>query len=414
MRLIKKGKDNAMDLMKGQKIKVADMTASPQIELKVAVHLRTGEADVSCFGVDDRSRLSDDRYFIFYNQTSSPEQAIVMNTDASGICFSINLKKLPPFIKKLVITVAADGQAAMKDVENGRLSLVAAGQNQADFSFTGNQFQQEKAVILCELYEKDGIWRLAVVASGFNGGLSALLKHFGGEEAASGAQDNAPGPERKADPLDIQSVKQTPPLVNPAPPPAKTVSLKKSGDSHKISLQKNNREIHVNLNWNKTGPKKGLFGLHSGSIDLDLACMYRLKTGEMGVIQALGGSFGSAVQKPFIFLDQDDRTGVSQNGENMWFKKPELIDFAIVFAYIYEGVANWKNTDASVVLKQNGSPDIEIFLNDCKSQERFCVIASLSARGEELEVRREERFFAGHQDVDRAYGFGFRWKEGRK
>lgn len=401
-----------MELQKGQKIKLADLTSSAQIEMRVAVQMKAGEADVTCFGVDESSRLSDDRYFIFYNQTSSPEKAIVMERDASGASFSINLGKMPAFIKKLVVTVAADGQAAMRDVENGRFSLLAAGQALADFSFTGSRFQQEKAVILCELYEKGGIWRLSVVNSGFNGGLSALLKHFGGEETIPDSQGDAPGPvpSTKAGALDLQTVKSE----GQPPAPAKAVSLKKSGDSHKISLQKNNKEIHVNLNWNKRGPKKGLFGIQSTNVDLDLACMYRLKTGEMGVIQALGGSFGSASLPPYIFLDQDDRTGVSQNGENMWFKRPELIDFAIVFAFIYEGVASWKNTDASVILRQLGSPDIEIFLDSCKSQERFCVIASLAARGQELEVRREERFFHGHQEVDRAYGFGFRWKAGRK
>lgn len=413
-----------MDLLKGQKIKLADMTDSSQIELKVAVQMRAGEADITCFGVDDKEKLSDDRYFIFYNQTSSPEQAIVMKNDGVSTSFFIDLKKLPSTIKKLVITVAADGQAAMRDVESGRLSLMAAGQNLASFPFSGGQFQQEMAVILCEVYVKDGVWRLSAVASGFNGGLSALLEHFGGEETSqssgtSPAPSPTPTPSVKPDSVPPAKMSPSPapgPEVSqaPSPEPMKPVSLKKSGDSHKISLQKNNKEIHVNLNWNTGNSKKGLFSMKRDCVDLDLACMYRLKTGEMGVIQALGGTFGNATQPPYIFLDQDDRTGSSQNGENMWFKRPDLIDFAIVFAYIYEGVPNWKSTDAAVVLKQHGSPDIEIHLDDCRSQERFCVIASLAGRGSELEVKREERFFRGHQEVDRAYGFGFRWKAGRK
>lgn len=413
-------KEKPMELRKGQKVKLTDMTSSGQLEIQVATKMRAGEADVTCFGVDNMGKLSDDRYFIFYNQTSSPEQAIVMKNSGSGISFSIDLKKLPPFIKKLVFTAAAEEPAAMRDIESGHLSILTGGQNLADFLFMGSEFQQEKAVILCELYEKDGIWRLSVVCSGFNGGLSALLKHFGGEEAAP-----APVPA----PAPVLEPARKPP-VSPAPLPApeppkpeppkpepqasnKPVSLKKSGDSHKISLKKTNNEVHVNLNWN-TGGKKGLFGIKTGGIDLDLACMYRLKTGEMGVIQALGNSFGSATQPPYIYLDQDDRTGSSQNGENMWFKKPEMIDFAIVFAYIYEGVANWKTTDACVVLKQQGAPDIVIHMDESRSQERFCVIASLQARGSDLEVMREERFYRGHQEVDRAYGFGFQWRAGRK
>lgn len=439
-----------MNLLKGQKIKIQDLTPSARIELHTSVRMRSGEVDVTCFGVDGKGKLSDDRYFIFYNQMSSPEQAITMRNDGTGSVFSIDLNRLPASVKKLVITAAADDSAAMKDVDSGRLALVSGGQELAEFNFSGGQFQQEKAVILCEIYEKDGIWRLSVVASGFNGGLSALLKYFGGEEVSPGARPPVapvppvnPGPSgrsvppvspgqserpgqsgrsvppvnpgplgKRTPPAPLPSSRQVPP-PSPVPAPMKAVSLKKSGDSHKISLKKNNQEIHVNLNWNMK-VSKGLFGFGSSAIDLDLACMYKLKTGEMGVIQALGNSFGNASNPPYIFLDQDDRSGVSKEGENMWFKRPELVDFAIVFAYIYEGVANWKETDASVVLKQHGAPDIEIHLDNCISQERFCVIASMTARGEELEVRREERFFKSHPDVDRAYGFGFRWKAGRK
>ena len=46
----------------------------------------------------------------------------------------------------------------------------------------------EKAIISVELYRKDG-WRIAAAAKGFNGGLSALLKSFGGEEISSSVSD---------------------------------------------------------------------------------------------------------------------------------------------------------------------------------------------------------------------------------
>ena len=121
--------------------------------------------------------------------------------------------------------------------------------------------------------------------------------------------------------------------------------------------------------------------------------MYRLKSGEQGVIQALGSSFGSATGLPFILLDQDDRSGASVGGENMFFKRPELIDFAVVFAFIYEGVPNWRGTDATVVLQQKGSPDIEIRIDNPDSRDRFCVLASLSGKSGSWRVRREDRFF---------------------
>jgi tellurite resistance protein TerA len=186
------------------------------------------------------------------------------------------------------------------------------------------------------------------------------------------------------------------------------ISLKKSGESHKIDLTKNRRRIHVNLNWDQ---RRGLF---SRGIDLDLACMYRLKDGRQGVIQALGNSFGAADQPPYIKLDKDDRSGASANGENMDFFRPELIDFAVVFAFIYEGVPNWRSTNARVVLSQQGAPDIEVQIDNPNSNERFCVLASLTGRDGGLEVRREDLFFNSHRAVDAHYHFGFRWVAGHK
>ena len=69
--------------------------------------------------------------------------------------------------------------------------------------------------------------------------------------------------------------------------------LAKRGDSHTIDLTKKTGEFLVNLNWNSSIETKGMFGfLSKSTLDLDLGCMYRLKDGSQGVIQALGNLFG--------------------------------------------------------------------------------------------------------------------------
>ena len=354
-----------MELQKGQKCKLTDLTEDGRLRLSVAVSLPAGEADVTCFGVDGAGKLSDDRYFVFYNQTRSPEGAVSMEQSGGTTAFSIDLGRLPDFLQRLVVTIAVE-DGTMQALARGTL-LLEGGLGQASYAFSG----------------------------GFNGGLSALLAHFGGEEA----RPDTPAPS---------------PAPAPAPAPAEPrvnltkISLKKSGESHKIDLKKNRQRIHVNLNWDQ---RQGLF---SRGIDLDLACMYRLKDGRQGVIQALGNSFGASDQPPYIRLDKDDRSGASVNGENMDFFRPELIDFAIVFAFIYEGVPNWRATNARVVLSQQGEPDIEVHIDNPNSNERFCVLASLTGRDGGLEVRREDLFFNSHRAVDAHYHFGFRWVAGRK
>jgi hypothetical protein len=80
-----------------------------------------------------------------------------------------------------VFTVAVDGALSMRQIQNGHLRFLISGKEVARFAFAGSDFQDEKAVMLGELYRKDGLWRFSAIGQGFNGGMAALVKHFGGE-----------------------------------------------------------------------------------------------------------------------------------------------------------------------------------------------------------------------------------------
>lgn len=207
------------------------------------------------------------------------------------------------------------------------------------------------------------------------------------------------------DKVDMTKKTKTPAVIN----------LAKSGDSHSIDLTKKTGDFSVNLNWNSTVEKKGLFGfLSKSTLDLDLGCMYRLKDGSQGVIQALGDAFGSAHSHPYINLDKDDRSGLSSDGENLRFTKLELLDFAVVFAFIYEGSPNWESAKGVVTIKQQNSGDIVIKLDNPESGKIMCGLVKIENKNNQLVVTKEERYFAGHKELDQAFGFGFNWTAGRK
>ncbi len=138
--------------------------------------------DFSCFGVDKDEKLSDDRYMIFYNQPASPASEIVYREIGGGAEFTVNLGKIPASIQKLVFTGSIDGAGTMGEISAHKIFIAQDGKETIAAEFTGADFQQEKAVTALEIYRKDS-WRFNVVARGFNGGLDALLKSFGGEVA---------------------------------------------------------------------------------------------------------------------------------------------------------------------------------------------------------------------------------------
>lgn len=148
----------------------------------------SAEYDFCCFGVDGSGKLSDDRYMVFYNQTSSPAGEIQYALSGGKAKFTINLFKLPQTIQKLVFTVSIDGPGTMGEIRDHKLFIRQGLHTPIEMNLSGNDFKNEKAIISIEIYRKD-MWRFAAVASGFNGGLGDLLRSYGGEEAA---KTNAP------------------------------------------------------------------------------------------------------------------------------------------------------------------------------------------------------------------------------
>ncbi len=195
-----------------------------------------------------------------------------------------------------------------------------------------------------------------------------------------------------------------------------SVSLTKQGSSAGV--------LRVNLNWNARpaatggGFFKRLAG-GSGAIDLDLGCLYEYVDGSKGAVQALGNAFEdlhTLGSDPICWLDGDDRSGNNTGGENLFVDLAHLqsIRRILVFAYIYEGVPNWAAADGVVTLFPPTGPQVEVRLDEHDARAGMCGIAMLENRGGELVVRREVRYVGGHQELDRAYGFGMKWSAGRK
>ncbi len=216
----------------------------------------------------------------------------------------------------------------------------------------------------------------------------------------------------------------TPPVAGP-PTPQGAVSLTKAAPT--VSLTKRGQStghLRVNLNWNArpSAPASGGFfkramAASSPAIDLDLGCLYELTDGSKSVVQALGGSFRNPeAGSPVVWLDGDDRSGSSSGGENLFVDLGQLarIKRILVFAFIYEGVPNWAAADGVVTLFPAQGEPIEVRLDESRQGSSMCAIALLENRGGELVVNREVQFFSGQSTLDQAYGWGMKWKAGRK
>ena len=231
----------------------------------------------------------------------------------------------------------------------------------------------------------------------------------------------------------------------PAPPPAAaSVAPASSGAPRKVTLTMGAPKVsltksggvggvaRVNLNWSAQRPEPapasggGLLSRMKKAaaaesaptgIDLDLGCLYELADGRKGVVQALGGAFGSLNAPPWIFLDGDDRSGNVSGGENMSINlgQPGRFRRVLIFAMIYEGAPNWAAVDGVITLTPATGQQIEVRLDDTGAASRMCAVAQLVDSGGDLVFQREVRYIDGGQvALDKAFGWGMNWSPGRK
>ncbi|MCI7441865.1 MAG: VWA domain-containing protein [Clostridium sp.] len=207
-----------MNLLRGQRFKLEQVGVNSKLKLEVDMVLNSNlELDMSCFGVDENDNLSDDRYFIFYNQLSSPEGAIKKENNKDT--FYIDFSLLPKNIKNIILSISIDGNGNIKEVINeGTIKFSNEKEVVASFNFKGQEYTTEKSIVLLEIYLKDNIWRSNIIASGFNGGLGDILRNYGGEEAK---------PEEKVEPV----------IVNATPKEVKK-EIPKNEETEQIKVNK--------------------------------------------------------------------------------------------------------------------------------------------------------------------------------
>jgi tellurite resistance protein TerA len=206
----------------------------------------------------------------------------------------------------------------------------------------------------------------------------------------------------------------------PSSASAGPVSLTKRGQAVNLSKSSSGKPYRFNLNWNPSGGQQGggfMAKMRTAqSIDLDLGCLYELRGGKKGAVQALGNSFGSLQSAPWIQLDKDDRSGNVTEGENLFISSEHQQDIErmIVFAFIYEGVASWSQAAAVATIHQPDGPPITINLNEHADGQKMCGIALLKNVGGQMQLSREVQYCKGHRDLDAMYGWGMSWTAGRK
>lgn len=333
-----------LNLIMGQKAKFTDIGIAQQFTLIAELTAGVTVIDVACFGLDGQQKLVSDNYMTFYNQPKTPCGAISWQSAASQQRFDIDLGKLPDSVDYLVLTATIDGQATMRELGTSSVTLEQAGQILATYQFDGTAFDSERAIMLLQVYRKNDVWRINAIGQGFNGGLSALVTHFGGEVADDEAKDKQL--EENKSQNDSANNPNSPATSQPFN--LKKVTLDKPGSEHRINLTKGgNDHLVVEAIWTDNGDASA----NNDDLDLRVGILAH-NSKDMSYIHA-PEQIGSLMTMPYLQHQGDIKVAsINEPGKETVLVNPDIAKYyggkvALVFS-VYSAVSNGAVSIASL------------------------------------------------------------------
>ncbi|MDX3054025.1 TerD family protein [Streptomyces sp. NE06-03E] len=188
---------------------------------------------------DGKVRSDDD--FIFYNQPSGPGVTYRSGGGSAPDAIVVDTTAVPPGIEKIVVTASPDAAGQTFQGVEPTATVRNADDGSALATFTPPQLGGETALVVIEIYLRNGAWKARAVGQGYANGLAGIATDFGvsvEEPAAAAPAPVAPPvapPASAAAPVDPR-IAPPAPAAPPAPPAG---SGKINLDKGRISLQKN-------------------------------------------------------------------------------------------------------------------------------------------------------------------------------
>jgi tellurite resistance protein TerA len=158
-------------------------------------------------------------------------------------------------------------------------------------------------------------------------------------------------------------------------------------------------------------------GFERGKVDLDVGCLYQLKDGTRGAIQAFGDMYGKIDSPPYLHLSGDERTGESAGEDEIitvsgahWGQIQKIV----IYVYIYGGADSWHDVAPQIQVRVPGERPMVVTLRGRKDELDVCAVAGLENVRGGIKMTSYLEYYPGHAEMDRAHGFGLDWTDGAK
>ena len=190
----------AINLQKGQRVSLDSSMKLALVGLGWDTNRYDGGADfdldASAFLLGENGKLLRDEDFVFYNNLNGRVGAVVHTGDnltgagdGDDEVIMIDFSKTPSEIKKIAICVTIhDAEARRQNFGQVSNAYIRIAKLSDEFDTVGEpvlkfdleeEFSIETALVVAEIYFKNGEWKFNAVAAGYQGGLEAICRSFG-------------------------------------------------------------------------------------------------------------------------------------------------------------------------------------------------------------------------------------------
>lgn len=190
----------AINLQKGQRVSLDSSMKLALVGLGWDTNRYDGGADfdldASAFLLGENGKLLRDEDFVFYNNLNGRDGAVVHtgdnltgDGDGDDEVIMIDFSKIPSEIKKIAICVTIhDAEARRQNFGQVSNAYIRIAKLSDEFDTVGEpvlkfdleeEFSIETALVVAEIYFKNGEWKFNAVAAGYQGGLEAICRSFG-------------------------------------------------------------------------------------------------------------------------------------------------------------------------------------------------------------------------------------------
>jgi tellurite resistance protein TerA len=386
-----------------------------------------GTLDASAFLVGENGRVRDDGDMIFYNQTAAQDDCVQLRDSFDGLArFAVSLPAIPDDVARVIFCLTIDGSNQSMAAFNGLDLIVAAGTGIACRFQPDLSDASEVALMVAELYRRQGSWKIRAIAQGFRGGLAALATSLGIN--VEGEEPPAPAPSPPTAPVPPEVAPEPPPLPPqpPAPPPppddeeeledfeppprplVRSPGARLLAPGAPVPIVATSGQLGFTLDWRWwTG---GLDG-RVRPITLALGAAYRDSSGGQGAVQ-LPDNRGRLDGAPWLMAAPGVARAKDTGQDRLLLALDKGAQFERIdlYAFIARGSATWTGCEAWISLAEPGAKPLEYRIESPADGHAAIALLRLSRTADGFVVERLDHAATNQAELDAALDWGLAWR----